>query len=374
MENLTVISGSGERFDLRLPEPESIRKTAEALRRSLLHGPGSGRSAVLQSLAPFFPPRFREQLADISESDVCKLISAFNILAGEESPAVSGAPPEAGKKTPLLQEGSVKSQEADLPVISISDHLLPSKQEVSVHAFPEQEKGTFSLCADPGADIFAGAPDGDGSLPEESPPADTPGSSERKPGILKKYLFPFLKTLAKGTLFALGRKYLPRPVAAAGSKVITELLFPGGGSLLAPERKEEEESAFLSESESSSLPVIQEREKVPGAVKSLSAEKKSAEKKSPEKKSAEKKSPEVSVETEREQERSFSDEVIAAAYCYKWHLEYAASLPAELLERCLATAGVRLHSPPPPPVSFSAQEISDALRRNKELRERLKNR
>lgn len=355
MENLTVISGSGERFDLRLPEPELIRKTAEALRRSLLHGPGSGRSAVLQSLAPFFPLRFREQLADISESDVCKLISAFTILAGEESPAVSGAPPEAGKNPPLLQERSVKFQEADLPVVSISDHLLPSKQEVSVHAFPEQEKGTFSLCADPGADIFAGAPDG--SLPEESPPADTPGASERKPGILKKYLFPFLKTLAKGTLFALGRKYLPRPVAAAGSKVITELLFPGSGSLLAPERKEEEESAFLSESESSSLPVIQEREKVPGAVKSLSAEKKS---------------PEVSVETEREQERSFSDEVIAAAYCYKWHLEYAASLPAELLERCLATAGVRLHSPPPPPVSFSAQEISDALRRNKELRERLK--
>ena len=69
MENLTVISGSGERFELRLPEPELLRSAAEALQSSLQQEKGTMGSAVAQILAPFFPPRCREFLADIEKAE-----------------------------------------------------------------------------------------------------------------------------------------------------------------------------------------------------------------------------------------------------------------------------------------------------------------
>ena len=75
---------------------------------------------------------------------------------------------------------------------------------------------------------------------------------------------------------------------------------------------------------------------------------------------------------------SFSQEVILAAYHFKWSLEYAASLPPELLLRCLETAlaaanGVTYfpRSVPAAP-QWTTEEIQQAVRRGAEALERFK--
>ena len=58
----------------------------------------------------------------------------------------------------------------------------------------------------------------------------------------------------------------------------------------------------------------------------------------------------------------FSAAVIQAAYCYKWTLEYAASLPCEVLHRCLEVAGLK-QSVPASVITLSPEEIKKAAAR-----------
>ena len=71
-----------------------------------------------------------------------------------------------------------------------------------------------------------------------------------------------------------------------------------------------------------------------------------------------------STNTERES-RTITGEVIWAAYCFKWTLEYAASLPLELLRRCLEVAGEKRTFPAAaiPEELYSPEEIRRAAER-----------
>ena len=444
MENLTVISGSGERFELRLPEPELLRSAAEALQSSLQQEKRTMGSAVAQILAPFFPPRCREFLAALSKNDVLKLISAFRLLAGSEEPTALAALPEPDKKAPSaltsltlstfppasgelriapdLKELSsfsltpeephgrekadrltfTKSQETEKENISLTPAELHGREKADRLTFTESqetekenisltltenkgmEKGKLSLNLpenmqgmgkEESFTVTVSPPSSEESkkvielkepetaqtpskeqdafpetekknfvseerteLPElppkesRSPETEVP---EEKPGVMKKYILPLLTSLAKGALFALGRKFLPRWILPKAAKGITPVSLPEKSAGVFPVQNEE-------------------KPKLPH-----------------ERSFQEENSPLLPAELKQDPEIAYSDEVIAAAYCYKWHLEYAASLSAELLERCLQIAGVRRKAPEQE-LPLSTEELNKALRRNQELRERLK--
>lgn len=386
MENLTVISGSGERFELRLPEPELLRSAAEALQSSLQQKKGTMGSAVAQILAPFFPPHCREFLAALSKNDVLKLISAFRLLAGPEEPTALAALPEPDKKAPSALTSLTLST---FPPASGELRIAPDLKELSSFSLtPEEphgrEKGNISLTLtenmqgmgkEESFTVTVSPPSSEeskkvielkgpetaqtlskeqDSFPEtekknfvseertelpELPPKESCSpeteAPEEKPGVMKKYILPLLTSLAKGALFALGRKFLPSWILPKAAKGITPVSLP-------------EKSAGV-------FPV--QNEGKPGLPHERSFQ--------------EENSPLLPAELKQDPERRYSDEVIAAAYCYKWHLEYAASLSAELLERCLQIAGVRRKAPEQE-FSLSTEELNKALRRNQELRERLK--
>lgn len=371
MENLTVISGSGERFELRLPEPELLRSAAEALQSSLQQEKGTMGSAVAQILAPFFPPRCREFLAALSKNDVLKLISAFRLLAGAEEPAALAALPEPDKKAPSALTSLTLST---FPPASGELRIAPDLKELSSFSLTptenmqgmgkeesftvtvsppssEESKKVIELKEPETAQTLSKEQD---SFPEtekknfvseertelpELPPKESRSPEtevpEEKPGVMKKYILPLLTSLAKGALFALGRKFLPSWILPKAAKGITPVSLP-------------EKSAGV-------FPV--QNEGKPGLPHERSFQ--------------EENTPLLPAELKQDPERRYSDGVIAAAYCYKWHLEYAASLSAELLERCLQIAGVRRKAPEQE-FSLSTEELNKALRRNQELRERLK--
>ena len=387
MENLTVISGSGERFELRLPEPELLRSAAEALQSSLQQEKETMGSAVAQILAPFFPPRCREFLAALSKNDVLKLISAFRLLAGPEEPAALAALPEPDKKAPSALTSSLTLSTS--PPASGELRIAPDLKELSSFSLtPEEphgrEKGNISLTLtenmqgmgkEESFTVTVSPPSSEESkkviehkgpetaqtpskeqdsfpetekknfvseerteLPElppkesRSPETEVP---EEKPGVMKKYILPLLTSLAKGALFALGRKFLPSWILPKAAKGITPVSLPEKSAGVFPVQNEE-------------------KQRLPH-----------------ERSFQEENTPLLPAELKQDPERRYSDGVIAAAYCYKWHLEYAASLSAELLERCLQIAGVRRKAPEQE-FSLSTEELNKALRRNQELRERLK--
>lgn len=68
----------------------------------------------------------------------------------------------------------------------------------------------------------------------------------------------------------------------------------------------------------------------------------------------------------------YSNDVIRVSFCYKWSLEYAASLSPELLQRCLAIAGYRRKRYTGHGENISADELSEAVRRGREALRKLK--
>lgn len=67
-------------------------------------------------------------------------------------------------------------------------------------------------------------------------------------------------------------------------------------------------------------------------------------------------------EAQKEPPETFSDEIIQAALCYKWTLEYAASLPREVLLRCLEIAAGKRAVPP----EAASEELRQAVARGAE--------
>lgn len=264
MENLTVISGSGERYELLLPDPSQISRSAAALREALKENCDTRKRKVRQILAPFFPLRCRESLEELSVPDLLKLLAAFRTISGKEN--------EEASLFPIAEKGSPEEESESVP---------PVKEQISFSAGtgkkddPEEEGKNFfrSVSA-----LFA---------PLENVHAEK-GTADREINFFS--LFSGKKR----------NKFQKQP------SFIKQLLFPS--RLKSPSAAAEEEKI----------------------------------------------------------KKNFSDEVIAAAFHYKWHLEYAASLPSDLLKRCLETAGTDFRGKELMTQSFSEEEIARAVRRGKE--------
>ena len=86
MEHLTVISGSGETFELALPVQEEIDRIAAGFRETITLPRAHFRERVIARLQEYFPVSYRSPLERISVSDAFKLASALMALAGTEAP------------------------------------------------------------------------------------------------------------------------------------------------------------------------------------------------------------------------------------------------------------------------------------------------
>lgn len=99
MEGLTVISGSGERFELALHGKEEIRRLAEIMEKFTGLAPEERRKQIIVTVNPFFPQHYQRSLQNLSAADAAKLASAFAQCCGGpgQTPPPSEEGDEAGK-------------------------------------------------------------------------------------------------------------------------------------------------------------------------------------------------------------------------------------------------------------------------------------
>ena len=87
MEHLTVISGSGDTFELSLPSQEKIGRIAALFRENISLPRDLFRERVISHLQEYFPVSYRSPLERITVSDAFKLASALMTLAHTEAPS-----------------------------------------------------------------------------------------------------------------------------------------------------------------------------------------------------------------------------------------------------------------------------------------------
>ena len=386
MENLTVISGSGEQFDLMLPAPEKLRQTVAVIRYLLKNDPSAGAPGIAPLLRCFFPPRCRKSLEKISLEDTLKLIHAFSFILkehekhnalsdsacdwGGEGERIPGGLAEEAAGTEKkssdrtfpgykeFSEGHIcsGSEKKTLPVFS----GMQSSANENEMIFPEREEMEFLLTSQVS---FVGNP-----FPHQPPPADEQGTPGEKP-------FPHQPPPAEEQETPAGNAfpYQPPPAEEQETPVekaqssfhlprwaekLLECLyrFRGGERLSpAPGRtpEEGEEGNSLSAEKSTGTPERYSKtffaEEPPSAVSGTF--------------------------TFADEAQGFSDEVIILCFCYKWTLEYGASLAPEVRKRCLEAAGIRRKEDDHHRTSsenLSADEILRAVRRGREALRRFR--
>ena len=80
MEQITVISGSGEHIELSLPGTAALHSVVTACRKIIEMPAVSAREKIIGLFRNFFPEHYREALERISGADALKLASAFVLL------------------------------------------------------------------------------------------------------------------------------------------------------------------------------------------------------------------------------------------------------------------------------------------------------
>ena len=70
MEGLTVISGSGERFELALHGKEEIRRLAEIMEKFTGLAPEERRKQIIVTVNPFFPQHYQRSLQNLSAEHI----------------------------------------------------------------------------------------------------------------------------------------------------------------------------------------------------------------------------------------------------------------------------------------------------------------
>ena len=149
MENLTVISGSGEQFDLMLPAPEKLRQTVAVIRYLLKNDPSAGAPGIAPLLRCFFPPRCRKSLEKISLEDTLKLIHAFSFILKEHEKhnALSDSACDWGGEGERIPGGL--AEEAAGTEKKSSDRTFPGYKEFSEgHICSGSEKKTLPVFSD----------------------------------------------------------------------------------------------------------------------------------------------------------------------------------------------------------------------------------
>ena len=283
MEQLTVISGNGEHVELS-PEKEALQQAAALCRKANHLVPAQLRNEVIRCCRHFFPSRYQEPLEKISEADAFKLASALALLAGKDKAGVF-----PGEAAPQLRE------QASFPYSFVS---LFGDKYFSSSSDRESAANSFSAAAEESmftvSDLLFSR--------EDSGPQ---GKSCEKQ--LSPFSFTEGKIFQAETLSAGNNSFFPAheemvlpvsdvsPLLQGNFTVQCEL--PGEGGFSAASGKEH----FVT---------------------------------------GEKRWSEESF-SDNGGSCGFTNDVILAAYRFKWPLEYAASLAPELLRRCLEIAGER---------------------------------
>ena len=422
MENLTVISGSGEQFDLMLPAPEKLRQTVAVIRYLLKNDPSAGAPGIAPLLRCFFPPRCRKSLEKISLEDTLKLIHAFSFILkehekhnalsdsardwGGEGERIPGGLAEEAAGTEKkssdrtfpgykeFSEGHIcsGSEKKTLPVFS----GMQSSANENEMIFPEREEMEFLLtsqvssvgnpfpCQPPPADE-QGTPAGN-AFPQQPPPAEEQETPEGKPcphqpppaeeqGTPVGNPFPHQPPPAEEQETPVGKPFPHQPLPAEeqetpGEKAQSSFHFPRWAEKLL--------ECLYRFRGGERLPPAPGRTPEEGEEgNSLSAEKRTG---TPERYSktffAEEPPSALSgTFTFADEAQGFSDEVIILCFCYKWTLEYGASLAPEIRKRCLEAAGIRRKEDDHHRTSaenLSADEILRAVRRGREALRRFR--
>lgn len=341
MEQLTVISGNGEHFVLSLPDMAALESVAALFRKNQRSCAGDLRLMVIQHFRAFFPLRYQDSLKRISGTDALKLASALTSLVEKG---------KAGVFSPSLQE----ERENSFSPVCHRKELFP---------FPfseenEKEKDTQGRSGEEYFEI---------SSRQESAGEDLLISLSVKDGLREysgeeRIETTFLQSPSgEDTVISLSDKelfkeYKERTENFPEEKNSSQFLFLS-------EKTGNETGDFFTSCDSRetgkqmTLPEFSLRNDPAGAVSISVAV---SEKNLPvlpfslvsrfEKRKEPLPEKHFSNGTTQgggeffstlPEGRGISDEVILAAFRFKWSLEYAASLPEELLRRCLDVAGVR---------------------------------
>ena len=139
MESLTVISGSGERFELALYGKEEMHRLAEVMEKFTGLAPEERRKKIIGTVNPFFPQHYQKSLQDLSAPDAAKLASALVQCWGRRS---SGSPQKnEGDATVSTTPEQRETEEQP------TESLRPQEGEATVRSAPEQyhtEEHVFS--------------------------------------------------------------------------------------------------------------------------------------------------------------------------------------------------------------------------------------
>ncbi len=368
MENLTVISGSGEQFDLMLPAPEKLRQTVAVIRYLLKNDPSAGAPGIAPLLRCFFPPRCRKSLEKISLEDTLKLIHAFSFILKEHEKhnALSDSARDWGGEGERIPGGL--AEEAAGTEKKSSDRTFPGYKEFSEgHICSGSEKKTLPVFSG----MQSSANENEMIFPEreemeflltsqvssvgnpfscQPPPADEQGTPVEKP-------FPHQPPPAEEQKTPVEKARSSFHLPRWAEKLLECLYRFRGGERLSPAPgrtpEEGEEGNSLSAEKRTGTPERYSKtffaEEPPSALSGTF--------------------------TFADEAQGFSDEVIILCFCYKWTLEYGASLAPEVRKRCLEAAGIRRKEDDHHRTSaenLSADEILRAVRRGREALRRFR--
>lgn len=283
MEQITVISGSGEHIELSLPGTAALHSVVTACRKIIEMPAVSAREKIIGLFRNFFPEHYREALERISGADALKLASAFVLLLKKSKAGVFTFSPGRGREEKSFN-------------VACDVEKMPEKCEFSLS---DKENAFFTFRN------FSETPAG-----------------QRKPNVKWMADLPS----GKESFCIRSTPLNSNCIAKVDLEVRDDLQGEGN---------------FYSVAE------------ISGNGYALGAWN------------------DFSTDTEN---RMITGEVIWAAYCFKWTLEYAASLPLELLRRCLEVAGEKRTFPAAaiPEELYAPEEIRRAAERAAEAVKQLK--
>ena len=279
MEQLTVISGSGESFELALTDNAALQRAAVLREKMATLSPEQLRMEVVGIFREIFPSRYQEPLERISAADAFKLASAFALLYKNDKAEVFFKGAEKlfsvieNETAPLLAASSAQSESCK--------REAPFVIQSGRGEFSELEKGRFKIARKFEKDICT-------SVFPLSDKTNSPffvseklRGGERGSQKWGKYFFTAKENLLEESFSAVENHL------AEGNLRVNE-------------------EAFFSDVQKFCKAECVFSEKQP---------------------------------SEELRSMPITDDIILAAYSFKWSLEYAASLPPELLRRCLEIAG-----------------------------------
>ncbi|MBR2373133.1 MAG: hypothetical protein IKA87_02770 [Lentisphaeria bacterium] len=323
MKSLNVISGSGEMFQITIPENGVVERLSRGMELISSGSSESGFSVITAALEDFFPRNYRTALRKITVADAFKLASAFaqkvSLRISPEFPEDFSAP-EKGSFTGVIFDTVPMENRILQRSVEVDRERLAGVITAGTAPQEEHSRYTYRSLKLPSPAVFSV---GSGQTAAEHEPDvyDVP-EMEFYPVSDEGFVQP-------GLPFA--RKELP-----ADNGGLSENISAAGlpGTVISVINVSPEHAVGAAEFARNISPVS------PDGEKKL-------------------------FRTAEKDMMQINDDIIAVALAFKWTLEYAASLPQELLHRCMKHAGLTvIKSVRPMPVpDFSPEDIRGAAER-----------